>query len=77
MSEIFEKVTDAILDYAEPDGELSADSTLRGDCGLASFDLTCLINDLNALFGKSLDASTIRKCDTVGDLAAAYAENGD
>ena len=38
-----EKIIEKILEYVEVDGEITAESSLKLDCGLTSFDTTCLI----------------------------------
>ena len=72
MNELIEK----ILEYVEPDGEITAASRLKYDCGLTSFDMTCLVTDLCTEKGvdyKTIDAASLK---TVGDLAAALGIEG-
>lgn len=67
-----EKIIEKILEYVEVDDEITADSLLKADCGLTSFDTTCLIGDLCAEFGKDEKSIDARNLKTVGDLAAAF-----
>ena len=67
-----ETIIDTILNYAEPEGEITEKTTLRGDLGLTSFDTVCLAEDLCRAFGKSVDEINVRECQTVGDLAAFF-----
>ena len=66
------KITEKILEYVEPDCEITADSLLKADCGLTSFDTTCLIGELCAEFGKDENEIDVRNIKTVGELAAAF-----
>lgn len=67
-----EKIIEKILEYVEVDGEITAESSLKLDCGLTSFDTTCLIGDLSAEFGVDEKSIDIRNIKTVGELAAAF-----
>ena len=75
-----ETIIETILQYVEPDGEIGGDSSLKYDCGLTSFDSTCVIGDLCARYGVSESDLNVRKIATVRDLyealeAAAAARN--
>ena len=66
-----DKIINAILNYVEPDEEITGDSRLKQDCGLTSFDTTCLIGELCEKYkvsDKALNPRTIR---TVRDLYEA------
>ena len=67
-----DKIIDTILEFVEPDAEITADSNLRTDCGLSSFDSVCLLERLCEDFGKDVDEKELRNCRTVGDLAALF-----
>lgn len=67
-----DKIIETILEFVEPDGEITADSTLRGDCGLSSFDTVCLVDALCREYGKSVDDINVRQCETVQDLADLF-----
>ncbi len=66
------KIIETILNYVEPDEEITAASLLKNDCGLTSFDLICLIEELNAEYGKSVENAEIKSCRTVGDLCRLF-----
>ena len=67
-----EKIIETILQFVEPDGEITANSTLRGDCGLSSFDTVCLVDALCREYGKNVDDINVRQCETVQDLADLF-----
>lgn len=69
-----ENIIEKILEYVEPDNEITADSTLRADCGLTSFDLTSLIGDLCAEYGKDYKTLPLKTLNNVADLAALFAD---
>jgi len=61
-----------ILEYVEPDDEITSQSLIKTDCGLTSFDITCLFTDLCEQYGvdyKSIDFASLH---TVGDIAAVF-----
>ncbi len=63
-----EKVIETILEYVEPDEEITGKSTLKYDCGLTSFDTTCVVGELCERFGVSENDINLRKIGTVGEL---------
>lgn len=65
-----EKIIEKILEYVEVDGEITADTTLKSDCGLTSFDTVCLIGDLCGEFGVDENKIDMRNVRTVGELAS-------
>lgn len=68
MNELIEK----ILEYVEPDDEITPDSLIKTDCGLTSFDMTCILNDLCSETGvdyKSINFAALR---TVRDIADVF-----
>lgn len=67
-----DKIIEKILEYVEPDCELDENSLLKSDCGLTSFDTTCLIGDLCSEYGKDAKDIDLRNIKTVGELAAAF-----
>lgn len=69
-----EKIIETILNYVEPDEEITAESSLKNDCGLTSFDMVCLIDELSAQFGVEVADTEVRKCSTVGELYALYTQ---
>ena len=66
-----EKIIEKILEYVEPDCEITADSTLKYDCGLTSFDTTCVVGELCEAYGVSDSDVNLRKIRTVGELYEA------
>ncbi len=64
-----ERLIEMILDYVEPDEEITADTSLKSGLGMSSFDLVCLAEDIHNEFGVELNADVFRKCDTIGELA--------
>ena len=67
-----DKIIETILQFVEPEEEITPESTLRGDCGLTSFDSVCLLDALCNEFGKNVDEITVRECQTVQDLADLF-----
>lgn len=64
-----EKLIELILNYVEPDEEITADTDIKGGLGLSSFDLVCLAEEIHAEFGVKLNAEVFRDCDTIGKIA--------
>lgn len=64
-----EKLIEIILNYVEPDDEITADTDIKSGLGMSSFDLVCLSEEIFDEFGIKLNAEVFRKCDTVGELA--------
>ncbi|MCQ2462295.1 MAG: phosphopantetheine-binding protein [Clostridia bacterium] len=67
-----EGLIEKILEYVEPDEEITPDSALKADCGLTSFDLVCITEDLSRERGMKADKVNIRACVTVKDLAVLF-----
>ena len=67
-----DRIIETILEFVEPDEEITAESTLKGDCGLTSFDTVCLLDALCSEFGKNVDEISVRECQTVQDLADLF-----
>jgi len=67
-----EKIIDIILEFVEPEDEITPDSTLKNDCGLSSFDSVCLLDRLCEEFDKDVDEKNLRTCHTVADLAKLF-----
>lgn len=63
-----EELIDLILEYVEPDDEITADSDLRSDCGITSFDMMCLTQELCKRKNVKLGFDDVRACATVRDL---------
>ena len=64
-----ERLIEMILDYVEPDEEITAETSVRSGLGMSSFDLVCLAEDIQNEFGVKLDADVFRTCDTIGKIA--------
>lgn len=64
-----EKLIELILNYVEPDEEITADTNIKEGLGMSSFDLICLGEEIHSEFGVKLNAEVFRDCDTIGKLA--------
>ena len=69
-----EKIIDIILEFVEPENEITKDSNLRSDCGLSSFDSVCLLDRLCEEYEKDVDEKALRQCHTVEDLAKLFVD---
>ncbi|MBR5411278.1 MAG: acyl carrier protein [Clostridia bacterium] len=67
-----ETIINKILEFVEPEEEITPKSTLKGDCGLTSFDTVCLAEALCKEYGKNVDEINVRTCHTVQDLADLF-----
>lgn len=67
---MFETVKELILEFAEPDFEITPETKLRNDLGLTSFDLVCLADRLSSMLETQLTDKQMRMCVTVSDLCA-------
>ena len=65
-----EKIIEILLNYVEPDNEITEDTFIKGELGLSSFDLVCIANDIYEAFKVELSAEDFRQYETVGKLAA-------
>ncbi|MGN0573539.1 MAG: acyl carrier protein [Acutalibacteraceae bacterium] len=63
------KVIEILLNYVEPDYEITAETKIKDDLGMSSFDLLCFGEELFDEFGVRLSADDFRKFNTVGKLA--------
>lgn len=70
-----DKIISKILEYVEPDCEITGESLLKTDCGLSSFDMACLVEDLCRTNNIDMDNINIRQLRTVADLAKAVGMN--
>ena len=71
---MLEKIVDIILNYVEPEDEITPDTRIKSELGM-SFDLVCFGDDLYDEFGVKIGADDFRRCDTVGKLAAYIGAN--
>ena len=69
-----DKIINLLLNYVEPEEDITADTKIKDDLGMSSFDLVCLANDIRDETGILLSADDFRKYRTVGELAQ-YIEN--
>ncbi len=65
-----ERLIEIILNYVEPDEEITAETSLKSGLGMSSFDLVCLAEEIYDEFGVKLTADIFRECDTIGKLAS-------
>lgn len=70
-----EKLIEIILNYVEPDDEITAETSIKSGLGMSSFDLVCLAEDIHDAFGVELNTEVFRNCETVGELAAYLEEH--
>lgn len=63
-----EQLIEILLNYVEPDEEITSDTKIKEDLGMSSFDLVCLAEDIFGQFGVRLTADNFRQCKTVGSL---------
>ena len=66
-----ETLIEKILEYVDPEAPITADSLLKQDCGLTSFDTACLVGELCDLYGVSENDPALNRARTVGELYAA------
>lgn len=71
---MIEKIIDVLLNYVEVDGEITAETDIKKDLGMSSFDLVCFANELKDEFGVKLGVDDFRGCITVGKLADRIAK---
>lgn len=65
---MFEKIVDLLLNYVEPDEEITEQTNIRTELGMSSFDLICFGDDIFSEFGVRLTADDFRNCLVVGKL---------
>ena len=66
-----EHIIETILNYVEPDGAITADSLLKQDCGLTSFDTVSLFGELSREYGVPENLPALRRAKTVRDVFEA------
>ena len=66
-----EHIIETILNYVEPDNDITADSLLKQDCGLTSFDTVSLFGELCREYGVPDDLPALRRAKTVRDVYEA------
>ena len=68
-----EKLINLLLNYVEPDDDITSETSIKEDLGMSSFDLVCLAEEIFNEFNVKLTAENFRSCNTVGKLAAFIA----
>lgn len=68
-----EKLIELIENYVEID-EITAESTFKNDLGMSSFDIMCILTDIEVEMGVKLKPTDFVVNKTVG-LMAAYIES--
>ncbi len=64
-----EKIIDTLLNYVEPEDEITAETDIKSELGMSSFDLVCFADELYETFGVTLTPDNFRDFCTVGQLA--------
>ncbi len=67
------KFLEILANYTEEEG-ITADMNIKTDLGLSSFDIVCIIEDVEEVFGKKLSPKDFATYKTVGELVAALEE---
>ena len=63
------EIIEIILNYVEPEEAITADTDIKSELGMSSFDLVCLADEIFEKYGVSLTPDNFRDCATVGSLA--------
>ena len=64
-----ERIIDTLLNYVEPEEEITAETDIKSELGMSSFDLVCFADELYEAFGVALTPDNFRDFCTVGQLA--------
>ncbi|MBR2868102.1 MAG: acyl carrier protein [Clostridia bacterium] len=67
---MFDKLVEIILNYVEPEEDITPETGIKRGLNLSSFDLVCLSDEIHQEFGVVLGADDFRECETVGKLVA-------
>lgn len=65
---MFEKLQEMILQYVQPEGELTEDSRFIEDMGFDSFSVMTLVGDIEDEFDIELDERAVAEVRTLGDM---------
>ena len=68
VEEVKEKTMEVIRESTETELDLTEDTGLYEDMGLASVEVYVMLCDLEEVFGISIPASALRQIRTAGDL---------
>lgn len=69
-----DKLIEIINNYVEIDGEITAASDFRKDLGFSSFDIVCMIEEIEEKYGKKLKPADFVTYKTVGEMVDFLAE---
>ncbi len=70
VEELKQKILEIIVESTETELEVTEDTTLYEEMGLASVEAYVLLSDLEEAFGVRIPASALRNVRTTGDLCA-------
>ena len=70
IEELKQKILEVIAESTETELEVTEDTTLYEEMGLASVEAYVLLSDLEEEFGVRIPASELRNVSTTGDLCA-------
>ena len=65
---MFEKLQELILQYVQPEGELTEESRFIEDMGFDSFSVMTLVGDIEDEFDIELDERAVAEVRTLGDM---------
>lgn len=68
IEELKQKILEVITESTETELEVTEDTTLYEEMGLASVEAYVLLSDLEEAFGVRIPASALRNVRTAGDL---------
>ena len=70
IEKLKQKILEVIAESTETELEVTEDTTLYEEMGLASVEAYVLLSDLEEAFGVRIPASALRNVRTTGDLCA-------
>ena len=76
MNEYFNKALELISEYADYDGEITADSQLIADLGINSLELMEIITDIEEKNNLVISNEELKSVITVGDIAELMKAKG-
>lgn len=65
---MFEKLKEMMLQYVQPEGEITEDSRFIEDMGFDSFSVMTLVGDIEDEFDVEIDERAVAEVRTVGDM---------
>ncbi len=69
------EIIDIILNYVEPENEITEETNIKSDLGMSSFDLVCFADELFERYGVTFTPDIFREFTTIGDLAEYISKN--